>query len=359
MAEWAIIDFNGYYYEGKFIIKEICTFKSQNGDISEFVAVTLPPELNPSDENKSFYMNFYKKTSINWSTGNCYIDELRYNLTVVLMDYPFVLIKTTEKLNQLKEFLEISNIGNSLIAEDFGFREKTSGMRRVCTFHDSRARPYDCAGYNARKILNWYSGILKISCAVVDFNGYYSAGNKFAMKEISIYGIDNKGSIVYHNLFVVKFPRDLFNMQSFIADYNENYYERYGIEWANGSHDSSRVIDIIRNIVDFALSNKRIFVKSAIHRNQLQRSFSLSREFIDSSLCMDKLDYNEKAFHIQGSFCHFHTTLIGDSKICADFGAKKMVEWIVNKKYYEDRNINAKIAADVMMHRELNANYIW
>ncbi|KAH0557764.1 hypothetical protein KQX54_011544 [Cotesia glomerata] len=242
---------------------------------------------------------------------------------------------------------------------DRGKQRSEAEQALICTFHDSRARPYDCAGYNARKILDWYSGILKISCAVVDFNGYYSANNKFAMKEISIYGIDNKGSIVHHNLFVVKFPRDLLNMQSFIADYNENYYETYGIEWVNGSHDSSRVIDIIKNVVDFALSNKRIFVKNAIHRNKLQRSFNLSREFIDSSLCMDKLNYNENAFYIQGSFCRFHTSLIGDSKICADFGTKKMVEWIVNKKYYEDHNLNAKIATDVMMHRELNANYIW
>ncbi|KAH0535170.1 hypothetical protein KQX54_014535 [Cotesia glomerata] len=329
METWAIVDFSGYNYDGKFIVKEACIFQDRevpNGELTKTIMVTKPPGPRPTGENLNAWLKYLKKTGIKWNKSNCSIEELRSTLSS-LVERCYVYVKNSKKIFQLLEFLGLKKNIRLRNAEKLGLYERKSSSTKICSFHVNRKLHYYCAAYNAKKIVDWVFGGNEIKCLVVDFNGYFFTTRKYELKEISIFGLNKKGAVVYHNLFVV--PSEI------------------GIR---GSHSPLDFETLIKSTLEDASNVTHLFVKTRDHKKVLRR-INKSKEI----LCLDDYEYKEGTVGTAPSTdCSYHTRLGMDMNLCADVSANKMVDWVIAKRYYDIKNLSKKTIVGTIINRELH-----
>ncbi|XP_057339500.1 uncharacterized protein LOC130677000 [Microplitis mediator] len=360
MSQMMIIDFNGYYYNRKFVIKEIIAIGSFGPDSMNITSrVTAPPGSCLGPENRRHYRDFRRRCGIPWNNGEHNICRLRRDLLDYVDDEDWVIyVRNDVKFRQLKEFLNFDNPQNIFIFDDYGFYEQNLIRTNICPAHEAPLPQFYCAYYSGMEMIEWYLNMLKMTTVIIDFNGYYINGNKFIMKEFSIYGLNKYGVIVYHNFFVSKPPTDIENLSNVIDIYKRNYYQKYGIDWSDGTHEISHLQTIIFNIFKIANVIEHIFVKNKDYRNELKK---LIFEYAQCTY-LDKLNYTEEmTSESVDTKCIYHTPGNTYRNMCADFRARKMAKWIMKMKYYKEKTIEVttkpKILFDVALRRERDMFY--
>lgn len=345
-----IIDFSGFYFNDRFIIKEICMCKIidyRNGYVRPFMYVTKPPVQNLEGENIVFYVyqSFKEINGIEWNTGSYSVDALRRRILYIFNRGIKIFVKNDIKAEQLMNFIGREDYKPDTL-NDLGFNENSVMRSSRCRYHNTNQQFSYCARDNAMKMVRWFLRMNNIMYIIIHFNGYYTDENKFTFKEFSIYGLDANGLVLYDNLFVAKPPNNLNNYSlDIIENYNRNIYEKFGIEWTKGSYEPSHMKTKVINIVKTAANLKYIFVKNKIYKNELIRIIGDSYNI----LCLDEFNYIE-SLHLSTS-CIYHTHEDISKNKCVGDQANDMMNWIVRTEYYKIDNIHERIRFNKILRR--------
>ncbi|XP_057336284.1 uncharacterized protein LOC130674840 [Microplitis mediator] len=345
-----VIDFSGYYFKNKFTIKEFCLCRLVNFRvITEPVIIAKDPQFSvPSQPYTNSYKNFIDKYGIK-NTRNLYpLNRLRQKLRVILAHNDLIYVRNGQQVSELMSFLNNSRYYRNKIKplSDLGFKDNYELTQTNCPHHVNKSNNY-CAGDNAKFMADWLVGklnkiqLLKNMQLVINFSGYYDLNNEFIIKELSIYGLSNDGYVIYHKLYVTKPANDL--TDSFMNEvdknnYNDIYYDNFGIKYEDGNYDLFRIYKKISKLL-MKYDIKIIYVKNDYYYNLLSKIIENIKKYDAENIkrfdviCLE--DYNYIDTYDTYPNCEYHKHEDNNKNICVDSRAVTMVYWILTNEFYK------------------------
>ncbi|XP_057337177.1 uncharacterized protein LOC130675451 [Microplitis mediator] len=353
-----VIDFSGYYYKNKFIIKEFCLFRIQHLTIipgRTIITKDLITSISSRPQNES-YQKFIDKFGINNTHSSYTLNRLRQKLKVIIHRSNNIYVRNRQQLSKLISFINDNRYGckEVKLMSDLGFNDSYELTETNCPYHSNQSNNY-CAHDNARFMTYWLRQrkVDKIQLRtnmqlVINFSGYYDHRNKFKIKELSIHGLNDDGYIVYHKLYVTK---PAYNLSSFMNEYvknkfNDIYYDNFGIKYEDGNRE---LLHTHKKISEIILNNdvKIIYVKNLDYFNLLRKIVANIEQFV--VICLE--DYYYIDTYDIWSNCGYHTHEDSNKNICVDSSGINMVNWILTNKFYKsevrDRFYKIKLTDDI------------
>ncbi|XP_057336381.1 uncharacterized protein LOC130674915 [Microplitis mediator] len=346
-----VIDFSGYYFRNKFIIKEFCWCRLVNlRVITKPIIIAKDPQFSvPSQPYNNSYKNFMEKFGIK-NTNQLYpMNQLRQKVKLIIVQNDLIYVRNDHQLSKLMSFISDRKYQSDKIKllSDLGFDDNYELTGTNCPHHINKSNNY-CAGDNAKLMADWLieRKVNKIRLRtnmqlVINFSGYYDLKNEFIIKELSIRGLNNDGNIVYHKLYVSKPANDSTN--SFMNEsvkniYNDIYYDNFGIKYEDGNCDLFRIdIKISKLLINFDI--KIIYVKNHYYYNLLSKIIDNIGKYDDANIkrfdviCLEDYNYID-AYDIYSN-CGYHKHDDNNKNICVDNSAVNMVNWILTNKFYK------------------------
>ncbi|XP_057338068.1 uncharacterized protein PF07_0021-like [Microplitis mediator] len=338
-----VIDFSGYYFQKQFTIKEFCLGRLENlRVITEPIIIAKDPRFSvPSQPFSNSYKNYMEKFGIE-NTNHLYpLNRLRQKIKVIIAQNDLIYVRNGQQLSKLMSFINDSRYycDKIKLLSDLGFDDSHELTGTNCPHHINKSNNY-CAGDNARLMTYWLRQRKwvkkkgkKNMQLVINFSGYDGYENKFTIKELSIVGLSNDGSIIYHKLYVTKPANDSIN--SFINEtvknkYNDSYYDNFGIKYEDGNYDLFRINFKISKIL-MNCDIKIIYVKNYYYYNLLSKIVANIKQF--DVICLE--DYNYVDTYDINANCGYHKHEDNNKNICVNNSAVNMVNWILRNEFYK------------------------
>ncbi|XP_057337413.1 uncharacterized protein LOC130675611 [Microplitis mediator] len=337
-----VIDFSGYYYKNKFIIKEFCSFRIHHLTIipeQTIITKDLITSIPSRPQNES-YQKFIDKFGINNTLSSYELKKLREKIKLAIDRNNNIYVRNRQQLSKLIRFINDERYGckEVKLMSDLGFNDSYELTETNCPYHSNQSNNY-CAGDNARLMADWLIDrkLNKIQLCrnmrlVINFSGYYDHRNKYKIKELSIHGLNDDGNIVYHKLYVTT---PAYNLTSFMNEivknkYNDIYYDNIGIKYEDGNRELLRTHKKISEII---LNNdvKIIYVKNFDYFNLLRKLVTNIRRF--NVICLEECNYVEN--NDINFVCQYHTHEKSNKNICVDSSGINMVNWILTNEFYK------------------------
>ncbi|XP_057337297.1 uncharacterized protein LOC130675531 [Microplitis mediator] len=363
-----VIDFSGYYYKNKFIIKEFSLCRLDYlSVITEPITITKDPQnAIPLQANNKSYKNFIDKFGVKNSHNLYPVYVLRSRLMRINHENNKIYVRNGEQLSKLISFINNSKYQSDKIKllSDLGFDDNYELTETNCPHHINKSNNY-CAGDNAKLMAEWLieRKVNKINSRrnmqlVINFSGYRDYKNKFKIKELSIHGLNDDGNIVYHKLCVIK---PVYVSNDSINNINkkkyDNYYNKFGIKYDDGYYELQRMRNEIYNIVT-RCDIQVIYVKNYHYYDLLTYVFGDIEKY--DVTCLEDHNYVE-AYDINTN-CGYHTHEDNSKNICVNNSVINMVKWILTNKFYksEVRNRFSEITLndDINIDDELVNQFI-
>ncbi|XP_057336697.1 uncharacterized protein LOC130675155 [Microplitis mediator] len=337
-----VIDFSGYYFENRFTIKELCLYRLVDfRAIAEPIIIAKDPQFSVSlQPYNNSYKNFMEKFGIQTPHNSYGLAELRYKIKVIITHNDLIYLRNRQQLTKLMSFINDGRYYCDKIEllSDLGFDDNYELTGTNCPYHIDKSNNY-CAGNNAKLMANWLikRRVNKIQLRtnmqlVINFSGYYDFQNEFIIKEVSIYGLSNDGNIIYHKLYVTK---PAYAPISFInrinkTNYDNNFYNNFGIKYEDGNYKLLRVRHKICEIL-INYDIKIIYVKNYYYYNLLSKIVDNIK--IYDVTCLE--DYNYVDIYDINTNCGYHKHEDNNKNICVDNSAVNMVNWILTNEFYK------------------------
>ncbi|XP_057336800.1 uncharacterized protein LOC130675230 [Microplitis mediator] len=354
-----VIDFSGYNFKNKFIIREFCLCRLIDLKVIDDPIIVIKDPLFSvlSQPEYNSYKNFINKFGIKHTHGLYSLYEFRQKLKKVINKNSKIYVRNAEQLSKLISFIDDSNFNFNEVKlmSDLGFDDNYELTGTNCPHHINKSNNY-CAGDNAKLMADWLRHkkldklkLLNNMQLVINFSGYYDYKNELTIKELSIVGLSNDGKIIYHKLYVTK---PVNNPISFINrinknNYNNNFYDNFGIKYEDGNCELFRVNNKIRKILlhhDIEI----IYVKNYYYYNLLSKIVANIKRF--DVICLE--DYNYIDTYDINTNCGYHTHKDNNKNICVDNSTVNMVNWILTNEFYKSEVRNR--FSGTSLHDDIN-----
>lgn len=325
-----VIDFSGLIYQKKFYIIEYyqCEINEKSEiKYSTTIVTKLPCYIDPTKDSK--YETFKRVYGVKLSAGFFKVDQFRRRLTKLVSKTSTVYLRNKYYHKLLNGFLG-RHLYNVEYLEELGYL-KSPVVSTTCPYHEKPGKNY-CAVINAIEMAHWLVGsydvqieTLKMSNhmqMVIHFNGYF-VSREYFFKELSIYGLNSRGTIVFHQWFVVKPPNvDINKMAEVRVAYDVNVYDKYGTKWNDGFVPASKIKDTFFRI--FAYANRATVYVNSLHEKKI---FETIIQFPYEIVCLEDFGYVHKMAALPTK-CTFHTHSNPTKNVCVDDLSLDMVDFV-------------------------------
>lgn len=330
-----VIDFTGYYYGDIFIIKEFCQYKVRKADVVlDKLMVTKRLEYwnANNDVNNSIYKNFYEQCGIRSELGDYFQCQLRKFVHQSFKSGRKIFIRSREQSDLLfrcigKKYCNIKYLN------EIGYNVNPI-TRTDCVYHHNPDSNY-CARTNAFNMAKWllikrHDKIILLDHmhGIIDFTGYY-CNEKFIIKELGLVVLNSNEGTYIDWLCVTEPPKKLKNLLDTVREYNNNYYDTYGIRWESGYFNHFKIRSTLNTTLE-KYHIKSIYVRTENEENIL-------REMVSDKYDVIRLDqfnfrYSENSEPFQ---CSYHKHSVARKNVCVGNSVTKMLNLVWKFKIFE------------------------
>ncbi|KAH0555122.1 hypothetical protein KQX54_015390 [Cotesia glomerata] len=320
---------SGLIYRKKFYIIEYyqCEINGSKIEYSTTIVTKLPLYIDPTTDSR--YKTFKRVYGVKLSAGFIKVDQFRRKLTKLIPKMDTVYLRNEYYHQLFIEFLR-KNFSNIEYLEDLGYL-KDPVVFTTCPYHENPGKNY-CATMNAIEMALWLVNTYDVEIEslkmakrvqlVIHFNGYYSSKEYF-FKELSIYGLDSRGVIVYHQWFVAKPAKVAVDKMAEVwAAYDVNVYDKYGIKWYDGFVSASKIKDTFFRILSY--SNSETVYVNSLHEKNIFKTFN---EFPVEVVCLNDFGYVHK-MPAKPTKCKYHIHTNMTKNVCIDDLSVDMVAFV-------------------------------
>ncbi|KAL5948486.1 putative Bracovirus protein MdBV-1-19 [Microplitis demolitor] len=334
-----VIDFNGYFVQNQFKIKEYSLYlihaESCNVIQNNFEVSTAPctwDELDP--ETQQNYQRYQLEFGIDWDTGSqdCEINSKVLNAYLKRSNYIFISDKDKKKLllDYIKNDIEDHKKYNFIYLDDLGYFAE-SKRPTTCSHHKSRKSI--CANDGVLKMYNWLKNSKfnteiyrrKIH-TIVDFAGCDLPRDVYEIKEFSAYSLNVNGNLSDSYYKIVGPPFENFEQLPLAYKFSYDYfYDMYGIGWTAGTCVYKKLKKELKNYFKFTTY---VYVRNLQQKNLLKK---LIGDLDCTFVCLNKFGYNVPLKMI--TKCESHDN--PHRNICARDISRSMTKWLQENVMYK------------------------